>query len=485
MALEDLFSGIAGAIRQKDGTSETIVANDFPSRILAIPAFEASGTLEAISIDNPPLKTVYQAGEIFDPTYMVVSAHFSDGSSVIVGNDALVFSPSGPLTTSVTQINMSFSAGGATKTAAQPVSVLAAQVFGVAWDSSNPSTEMTRLTEANDPNGFVNVDITTEPVPAVGAGDGSSPFDNYLPWSGMEEYNIVDGEVKYKYGNASFSRTAYDTVVYIPEFWYNVVTDGTKRYYYVSNQELEGFEKHPGSGKYVGRYETGAGYASKSGLAPLVEITRANARMGSTGKGTNWCQFDFSSWCAIEFLFRIEFASWDSQSKVGRGYVDGNSAALNTGQTDSMLYHTGRAAGTDGKTAVQYRRIENPWGNIFKWVDGINFDGRTAYICLDRTKYADDTAQNYTNSNVTLPQNGYIKNLGNSGAFQWAFLPSESGGSETTYIPDYVYGNTEWRVLYAGGGWYDGSLAGLWCFFANYPSSNARVNVGARLLYNP
>ena len=61
-------------------------------------------------------------------------------------------------------------------------------VFGVSWDSSNPSTALTRLTKANDPNKLVTVDITTEPVPAVGTGSGSSPFDSYMPWMGMEEY---------------------------------------------------------------------------------------------------------------------------------------------------------------------------------------------------------------------------------------------------------------------------------------------------------
>ena len=64
------------------------------------------------------------------------------------------------------------------------------KVFGVCWNYSAQSTALTRLKKATDPNGLVNVDITTNPAPAVGTGAGSSPFDNYLPWSGMDEYNI-------------------------------------------------------------------------------------------------------------------------------------------------------------------------------------------------------------------------------------------------------------------------------------------------------
>ena len=38
MALTDLFTNIANAIRTKDGTTGLIVANDFPTRILNIPS---------------------------------------------------------------------------------------------------------------------------------------------------------------------------------------------------------------------------------------------------------------------------------------------------------------------------------------------------------------------------------------------------------------------------------------------------------------
>ena len=118
------------------------------------------------------------------------------------------------------------------------VRITTADVFGVVWDYSNSSTALTRLNRQSDPSGFVTVDVLTEPVAAVGAHLGSSPFDSYAPWSGMDEYNIVNNAVGPKYGETGFSRTYNDTMVFIPEFYYKVVDDVTnkKRYFYISSR---------------------------------------------------------------------------------------------------------------------------------------------------------------------------------------------------------------------------------------------------------
>ena len=67
----------------------------------------------------------------------------------------------------------------------------------------------------------------------------------------------------------------------------------------------------------------------------------------------------------------------------------------------------------------------------------------------------------------------------------WAFYPTAVGGSETTYIPDYAYYSSGWRVLLVGGGWSDGGAAGLFCFYAGNASSGSSSGVGARLLFHP
>ena len=357
-----------------------------------------------------------------------------------------------------------------------------ANVFGVCWDTSNSSTALTRLTPSTDPYGLVTRSVTTEPVPAVGTGSGSSPFDAYAPWNGMKECNLnASGTVTAWKGDSGFSRSNDYTMVFIPVFYVAQKRSGTKQYFYASDKPKTGFTKHPGSGKYIGKYHMDAfanGY-SKVDESPYVNITRATARSKAKSVGSKFHLYDFATYCAIIWLYIIEFADWNCQSKIGRGFVDGNSLALNSGNTDRMTYHTGRAAGTDGENAVQYRWIENLWGNVFQWVDGFNANGTTAYYCTDPSKYADDTATGYTKIG-TLPASGYIKDL--IVTDNGLLIPKTTGGSETTYIPDYMWSSSGWRVLCVGGFWDDGSGAGLLYFDANDASSSSASGISARLL---
>lgn len=367
-------------------------------------------------------------------------------------------------------------------------------VFGVSWDSSNPSTALTRLTKANDPNKLVTVDITTEPVPAVGTGSGSSPFDNYMPWMGMEEYNIINtsGKVLNKKGESGFTRTNINVpvMVKVPEFYYKIEKSGSIFRYYVADGPVDGLSLHPGSGdNYLGRYETGEAssgtmgliLASYSGTTPSVSKTRSTFRDYARNMASGFQLRDIAAWCAYDLLYLVEYADWDSQKKIGQG-LSNNPSVNKTGLTDAMVYHTGRAHSGDN-AAVQYRGVENPWGNVREWVDGINIGERSVYICTDPENYVDNTATNYTYSNIQLSKSGWIKGLGLSTNFPWAYLPNESGGSSTTYIPDYMYSSTGWRGLYVGGNWSERLNAGLFCFIASSSSSFTSSDLGARLQF--
>ena len=369
-------------------------------------------------------------------------------------------------------------------------------VFGVSWDSSQPSTALTRLTKANDPNKLVTVDITTEPVPAVGTGSGSSPFDKYMPWMGMEEYNIVNtsGKVLNKKGESGFTRTniSVPVMVKIPKFYYKIERIGSIFRYYVADGPVDGLSLHPGSGdNYLGRYEAGEAssgtmgliLASYSGTTPSVSKTRSTFRDYARNMASGFQLRDIAAWCAYDLLYLVEYADFNSQAKIGQGIVN-DTAAHKTGETDVMVYHTGRAAGTDGKTAVQYRGIENPWGNVSEFIDGINILTQVAFICTEPESYTDDTNDNYKSCGFTTPDSGFIKELGFSSVFPWALLPDISGGgSSTTYIPDFVYSGLGERVLNVGGHITSEQEAGLFFFHAGVYSSGKSDKIGSRLQF--
>lgn len=349
------------------------------------------------------------------------------------------------------------------------------EVLGVVWNYGNSSTALTRLTKQSDPYGFVTANITSEPVPAVGVSHGTSQFDKYMPWKGMEEYNIANSTVGVKQGEQGFSR-ANDTVVLIPEFYYKVVDDATnkKRYFYISSRWTDGFEKHPGSGRYVGKYNTASGYVSKTGLAPLTNITRATARTKSMAKGSGWYQYDYASWCAVVLLYIVEYADWNSSSKIGTGAAKGVS-----GRTDSMTYHTGEASATSG---VQYRHIENVFGNIETFVDGINFNENDVYVCTNPDEYADDTSISYTNVGTKTGGSGYIKALGFSETAPWAIYPIDVSGSNTTYITDYCWNTSSgWRAMATQGV----DDAGILYLSIDKTSTTSNNAISSRLMFVP
>lgn len=357
-----------------------------------------------------------------------------------------------------------------------------ARAYGASWDGSS-TTQFSRLDEAA---GF------SDPTPGVGATNGSSPFDSIMPWAGMKEYNIINNAIAYEKGvDSEFSRSKYDTVVKIPKFWYKISATGSEWQVHIANGAMSGYTLHPAfEGKdaiYIGKYLAGAGYVSKSAVSPIVSISRPTFRENARGKGSNWDILNIAAWSAVTMLYLVEYADWDSQSVIGKGNASG-SAVINTGGTDSMTYHTGRPAGTDGLTSIQYRGIEDLWGNVLQWVDGINFNGTLAYYCTTRTDFKDDVSGGYSKLSYACAASAYgsyPKAHGFDATAPWIFLPTEVGGSNTTYIPDIWCLPSGWKVFGVGG--YNGTAlnAGLLSRYALYSSSDANVYNGGRLLFIP
>lgn len=100
----------------------------------------------SIEITTPPTKTVYQVGECFDPSGMVVKAHYSNGNSAII--TLYEYSPVFGLSLSDTTITITF----LDKTAYQPISVIATNCLLI---THNPNKMSYQIGDYFEPYGMI------------------------------------------------------------------------------------------------------------------------------------------------------------------------------------------------------------------------------------------------------------------------------------------------------------------------------------------
>ncbi len=145
-----------------------------------------------------------------------------------------------------------------------------------------------------------------------------------------------------------------------------------------------------------------------------------------------------------------------------------------------------------------YRGIENPFGHVWSWTDGILVQAQSD---ADGAKHlffraADDNPANFNSSNYNgyvqrgeLPRSdGYVKKIlcGEYGDN----MPQQIGGSSTTYFADYFYQNipasgVALRGVFFGGAADNGACAGLAFAATHYAPSAAYTSVGSRLCFIP
>ena len=355
-----------------------------------------------------------------------------------------------------------------------------AQIFAVQWNYGNSSPALTRLTPTTDPLGVVTETISTEPVPATTSQAGSSPFDAYELFQQIKRRNFdANGAPSFWEDEAGFSVTNYDTLVWIPKFWVKVTDNASAqiRTYYLATDQMEGFQFHPGSGQYVGAYPTSSSKECKSGKTRQGSQSIVTMRNNARAKGAGWGLIDIAERNAIQFLYIIEFANWNSQAMIG----DGPTSDYATGRSDVIDYHTG--VGSNG--VVKYRHIEGLWRSQYEWTDGLNVVSGQVCVSTDRDNYQSDVTTGYDILGTWTTQNQNIQKFKYFEDKQWLIsIPEYSASSDyNTWVGDdgYIPGGT--CVLFCGGSWGLNAYAGLFCFDASLSSSLTFSHGGSRLSY--
>lgn len=219
-----------------------------------------------------------------------------------------------------------------------------------------------------------------------------------------------------------------------------------------------------------------------------IDIAEKCAGLVGTGFGIT----NFWNFCGDQLLMYIEYGTFDIQTALAKGIVDlpGGTkfAGKNTGadSIDSRLAEngTGVGSGTNGQTPICWRGIENPYGNIWKYLIGANFDVG-AYRLIKRngtgTLAATLAAGSYEEGTGTSLTSGYVSALLEDELGGLAIMPSAAGGSDSTYLCDNWYSPAgSGRILLVGGGWDRARNAGPGCRTADTVSPATRSK-GARV----
>ena len=324
-----------------------------------------------------------------------------------------------------------------------------------------------------------------------------------------------------------------------------------KANYYVSEKPRAGFRLHPAfydaSGNEIDYFLTSAyegsiydasasayllndeqvintgedKFSSIAGARPASgssqNLTRPNIEAMAQNRGTNWHCDLIKQVSAEQMLMIIEMGIMNLQTAIAQGIVSlpwttgsdtTSSYAAATGSTASLGNGTGRAEKTttyeggvakeytvDGKTSVCWRGKENFWGNIWKFVYGINIwgngkmGGGQPYICSDFSFAESKNSGNYEPAGFTVTNaNGYISAMGYSTACDWLFIASECLGNSSLPVGDYTYVTTnlnDYRLARLGGGWSAWGNAGGFCWDLNGGVGSRSRGVGGRLVYIP
>lgn len=464
--------------------------------------------------------------------YATIDDAVSDSISIVIADHTATEDSFATLTVSASD-NTTITAtdGTVTKTLEYTGTPIVQYVSLGTWDLSCAIDEET-VTEQVVVSDYENTNVYLEP-PAKAVTRSTDFVNNttsldgdvsrLLVYSNMKRCNVADdGTINAYDGDAGYTEDGSNgqVMVYVRKFYYklDVSEEGSlsgvnirKGKWSISDTPDTGFKLHPAfidadgtteldyflygafeavgqdnNGTYSTNYNTTSykmGSVGGNAYEPIGNLERYTARTMAANRGTGWYQAAVRQTMAVQMLFAVEYG-FNSQLTLGQGFTDStNSNPINTGTTTGSI---SSGSTTNAKIAVNYRGIENMWGNKWAWIDGLNMIAATPFIC-NSYSFADNTTTGYTRIAFSCPSpNNYQSALGYDSTNDWVLLPSEaSGADQNSAIGDYVYTYTGNLAARLGGSWTNSSYVGVFCWDVNGDASSRYRTVGARLMYVP
>ena len=400
-------------------------------------------------------------------------------------------------------------------------------IYGIKRDTSSTSTAWERIEDSIGLEANANLPESSTTVANTNV---KNDFDNIYPWSEIKSYNYNANTRKvtawYGDSNFKFDGSNGELLTYIPGFYYKREVVNGVEYQYISKYEQEGYSYSepfsvgrykisrasslsntssnndgkielmaaPGGNRDISDFDINTeNISSRSGAKPLTYKQIGYFREYASKLGSDFSIMDYH-WYVLQMLYLVEYADYDSQTKLGFGvtYDSSNLGAI-LGGTDELGMQSGCLV-NDGKHSMIYRGIEDIYGNTADFLDGINIKDYQAYINYDFTTYKSDT---FDGNYKAL---GYInKSLGDDGGRGWITklgydsnnpligLPTEIDTTNTDLnnppgIKDAYFGNSGDTILVVGGAYDISNYAGLWLSIAGNGSDFDIDFVGSRLI---
>jgi hypothetical protein len=260
---------------------------------------------------------------------------------------------------------------------------------------------------------------------------------------------------------------------------------------------------------------------------PATAISRTTFRTYARNRGSvNWNMITYDAYKSLFWLYFVEYGNLNSQAAInaakdanggtqgglGNGVTNLDSTKWNTwnsyypfipcGQTNSLGNYSGEVSFSMPPEydaviltvkANRYRGVENPFGHIYKWTDGINVEthadsdgGLTKlWLCSDPNNFQDNNYNNYSLIGNLPRADGYIKEM-----LLGEIMPSNNvGGGSGTYFCDYSYitnlpaSGVSLRGVFFGGTANHGAIAGFACSRATDAPSTTAAILGSRLCF--
>ena len=241
-------------------------------------------------------------------------------------------------------------------------------------------------------------------------------------------------------------------------------------------------------GAYKGWKDGSNKLRSLKDKAPTTNQTIGTFRTQAQANGSGYEQSAFFQLTFRQVMYLLKYKNLNSQTTIGQGYVkSGQSSPINTGGSENygmdseIIKKSNPSYMTDQGHHVKLFGLEDFWGNIWEWIDGLVTD--SSRNILTATGSFNDSGSGYDNNGNA----GSSSNVGGwmsrpNGTTELGFTIKEAKGSETTYFSDSA-GLSAGYVAYFGGDWSRSSYAGAFFLYVNGSASGAVGCVAGRLMY--